>query len=460
MNFHTVLIANRGEIALRIIRACKRLGMRTVAVHSEADRGAMYLAMADKAICIGPAAPNESYLDIGAILLAAEMSGAEAIHPGYGFLSENGDFAEAIERAGLKLIGPSAAVIRLMGDKIAAKDAMRKAGVPCVPGSDGALPQSERLCREIAQGIGYPVIVKAAGGGGGRGISVVRSPSELGAAITATRSVASKSFGNPDVYIEKFLEHPRHIEIQVICDDFERCVWLGERDCSVQRRHQKVIEEAPATGIPREQIAALGEMCVKACRDIAYVGVGTFEFLFEDGVFAFIEMNTRVQVEHPVTEQVTGIDIVCEQIRVAAGLPLAFTQSDIVVKGHSIECRINAEHPFRSTPSPGKVTLWRSPVAPGLRVDTYMQSGEIVSSYYDSLIAKLVAWGSDRGECIDRLKLALEELVVEGITINSELHKLVLGDPRFALGDVNIHYLENILCERDVVGNQAAGVAS
>jgi acetyl-CoA carboxylase biotin carboxylase subunit len=449
MKFRTVLIANRGEIALRIIRACKRLGLRTVAVHSEADRGAMYLEMADKAICIGPPPPGQSYLDAGAILLAAEASGADAIHPGYGFLSENGDFGEAVEQAGITLIGPSSAVMRLMGDKIAAKEAMKKAGIPCVPGSDGALPADQSQCDAIARDVGYPVIVKAAGGGGGRGICVVRSPSELAAAIVATRAVAAKSFGNPDLYIEKFLEHPRHIEIQVLCDDFGRYLWLGERDCSVQRRHQKVIEEAPAAGIPRDQIAALGERCTAACLEIGYRGVGTFEFLYQDGVFAFIEMNTRVQVEHPVTEQITGIDIVCEQIWVAGGLPLSINQSDIVFNGHAIECRINAEDPFLSMPSPGTVVTWQSPVGPGLRVDTHMRSGASVPSHYDSLIAKLVVWGHDRPECVRRLKQALDELRVDGISINRELHKIVLNDPQFERGEVNIHFLEKLLRERE-----------
>ncbi|HVQ66861.1 MAG TPA: acetyl-CoA carboxylase biotin carboxylase subunit [Bradyrhizobium sp.] len=449
MKFRTVLIANRGEIALRIIRACKRLGLRTVAVHSEADRGAMYLEMADKAVCIGPPPPGQSYLDAGAILLAAGASGAEAIHPGYGFLSENGDFAEAVEQAGMTLIGPSAAVMRLMGDKIAAKEAMKKVGIPCVPGSDGALPPDQSQCDAIARDVGYPVIVKAAGGGGGRGICVVRSPSELAAAIVTTRAVAAKSFGNPDLYIEKFLEHPRHIEIQVLCDDFGRYLWLGERDCSVQRRHQKVIEEAPAAGIPREAIAALGERCTAACLAIGYRGVGTFEFLYENGVFAFIEMNTRVQVEHPVTEAITGIDIVCEQIRVAGGLPLSINQSDIVFNGHAIECRINAEDPFLSMPSPGSVLNWHSPLGPGLRVDTHMRSGASVPSHYDSLVAKLIVWGHDRPECVKRLKQALDELRVDGISINRELHKIVLNDPQFERGEVNIHFLEKLLRERE-----------
>jgi acetyl-CoA carboxylase biotin carboxylase subunit len=450
MKFRTVLIANRGEIALRIIRACKRLGLRTVAVYSQADRGAMYLEMADKAICVGPPPPKQSYLDAGAILLAAKASGADAIHPGYGFLSENGDFAEAVEQSGLTLIGPSAAVMRLMGDKIAAKDAMKKAGIPCVPGSDGALPADQSQCDAIARDIGYPVIVKAAGGGGGRGICVVRSPAELAAAIISTRAVAAKSFGNPDLYIEKFLERPRHIEIQVLCDDFGNCLWLGERDCSVQRRDQKVIEEAPAAGIPRDKISALGESCTAACRAIGYRGVGTFEFLYQDGVFAFIEMNTRVQVEHPVTEQITGIDIVCEQLRVAGGLPLSIEQSDIMFNGHAIECRINAEDPFRSMPSPGTVSNWQSPVGAGLRVDTHMRSGAVVPSQYDSLVAKLIVWAPNRPECVRRLKQALDDLRVDGVSINRELHKIVLNDPQFETGEVNIHFLEKLLRDREL----------
>ena len=448
MRFKTVLIANRGEIALRIIRACKRLGLRTVAIHSEADRGASYLELADRAVCIGPAPAAASYLDIGAILLAAEATGAEAIHPGYGFLSENGDFAEAVEAAGLTLIGPSSQSIRLMGDKIAAKEAMLRAGIPCVPGSIGALPADMAACEAIADKIGYPVIVKAAGGGGGRGISIVRSKSELAPAIASTRVVAAKAFGDGNLYIEKFLEHPRHIEIQVLCDEFGNCIWLGERDCSVQRRHQKVIEEAPAVGIDRALIAELGERCADVCRELGYRGVGTFEFLYQDGAFAFIEMNTRVQVEHPVTEEITGVDIVCEQIKVAGGLTLGIRQKDISFAGHAIECRINAERPFESVPSAGTVTGWDAPSGEGIRMDSHMRAGAIVPSYYDSLIAKLIVRADDRSQCIERLKAALGRLRVDGVSTNSELHQVVLENADFVRGGIDIHFLEKLLRNR------------
>jgi acetyl-CoA carboxylase biotin carboxylase subunit len=462
VGFRTVLIANRGEIALRVIRACRALGLRAVVICSEADRDAAYVRAADDSICIGPAPARRSYLDAGAILLAAEAVGAEAIHPGYGFLSENGDFAEAVERAGLTLIGPTAQVIRLMGDKIRAKEAMRKAGVPCVPGSDGALPSDPAACASLAAGIGYPVIIKASGGGGGRGMRVVRQPSELVDAIATTREEAVRAFANPDLYLEKFLEHPRHVEIQVLCDTHGNALWLGERDCSVQRRHQKVIEEAPAPGIPRDEIAALGEQCASACRAIGYRGAGTFEFLYEDGGFAFIEMNTRIQVEHTVTEETTGLDIVREQIRVAQGEPLGFQQSDVVRRGHAIECRINAENAFNGRPSPGRVTLWHCPGGPGIRVDSHMVSGADVPPHYDSMIAKIVASGTDRAECIARMKSALAELRVEGITVNAELHSFILEDKAFESGGVTIHYLEERLKRRAEAnpGAEAPGAGS
>ncbi|MBS0517088.1 MAG: acetyl-CoA carboxylase biotin carboxylase subunit [Proteobacteria bacterium] len=445
MAFRTVLIANRGEIALRVIRACRALGLRAVAVCSEADRGGTWLQAADDAVCIGPAPASRSYLDIGALLLAAEVAGADAIHPGYGFLAENGDFAEAVERAGLTLIGPAAETIRLMGDKIRAKEAMRAAGVPCVPGSDGALPLDAAVCAQLAARVGYPVIVKAAGGGGGRGMRVVRGPDELATAIATTREEAVRAFANPDLYIEKFLEHPRHIEIQVLCDHHGGALWLGERDCSVQRRHQKVIEEAPAPGIPRAQIAELGERCAAACRAIGYRGAGTFEFLYEDGTFAFIEINTRIQVEHTVTEETTGLDIVREQIRVAMGEPLLLSQRDVVCRGHAIECRINAEHGFSGRPSPGRVIRWHAPGGPGIRVDSHMAPGAEVPPHYDSLIAKIVTSGTDRAQCIARMKAALAELQVEGIDVNAELHRFVLEDETFEKGGVTIHYLEQRL---------------
>ena len=448
MAFRSVLIANRGEIALRVIRACRRLGLRAIAVCSEADRGGAWLQAADDYVCIGPAPAQASYLDASALLLAAEVTGAEAIHPGYGFLAENGAFAEAVEKAGLILIGPTAEVIRLMGDKIRAKEAMRAAGVPCVPGSEGALPADAAACAAIAEQVGYPVIIKAAGGGGGRGMRVVRQASELDAAIATTREEAVRAFANPDLYIEKFLEHPRHIEIQVLCDHHGNALWLGERDCSVQRRHQKVIEEAPAPGIPAAEIAALGERCAAACRAIGYRGVGTFEFLYEDGVFAFIEMNTRIQVEHPVTEETTGLDIVREQIRVARGEKLSLRQSDVVRRGHAIECRINAEHAFSGQPSPGRLTLWHCPGGPGIRVDSHIVSGSDVPPHYDSLIAKIVASGTNRAECIARMKSALAELQVEGIAVNADLHRFILEDAAFEAGGVTIHYLEERLRRR------------
>jgi acetyl-CoA carboxylase, biotin carboxylase subunit len=452
MAFRSVLIANRGEIALRVIRACRTLGLRAIAVCSEADRGGAWLEAADDYVCIGPAPARQSYLDAGALLLAAEVTCAEAIHPGYGFLAENAGFAEAIERAGLTLIGPTADVIRLMGDKIRAKQAMREAGVPCVPGSAEALPADPNACAAIAAETGYPVIIKAAGGGGGRGMRVVNHAAELEAAIATTREEAVRAFANPDLYIEKFLAHPRHIEIQILCDHHGNALWLGERDCSVQRRHQKVIEEAPAPGIPSDEIAALGERCAAACRAIGYRGVGTFEFLYEDGVFAFIEMNTRIQVEHTVTEATTGLDIVREQIRVAMGETLSLHQCDVIRRGHAIECRINAEHAFSGQPSPGRLTRWHPPGGPGIRVDSHMVPGAEVPPHYDSLIAKIVASGTDRAECIARMKSALAELRVEGVDVNADLHGFILEDPAFEQGCVSIHYLEERLRRRAAVG--------
>ena len=449
MGFDTVLVANRGEIALRVIRACKALGLRSVAVFSEADRGAGYLALADEAVCIGPGPARDSYLDGDAILLAALATGAGAIHPGYGFLAENAAFAEAVEAAGLTFIGPTAAVIRLMGDKISAKAAMREAGVPCVPGSDGALPADPAACAALAAAVGFPVIVKAAGGGGGRGMRVVPGPEALLPAIATTREEATRAFGNPALYLEKFLTHPRHVEIQVLCDHHGTALWLGERDCSVQRRHQKVIEEAPAPGIPRDAVAALGKRCTAACRAIGYRGAGTFEFLYEDGIFAFIEMNTRIQVEHPVTEITTGLDIVREQIRIAQGHSLSFGQADVVCRGHAIECRINAEHPTLGIPSPGRVEAWHAPGGPGLRVDTHVAAGTEVPAHYDSLLAKIIAHGPDRQSCLDRMLGALAELRVEGVTVNTALHRSVLAEPAFRQGGVSIHYLERRLAAEE-----------
>ena len=443
--FDTVLIANRGEIALRIQRACRGLGLRTVAVHSEADRDAPHVRHADQALCIGPAAPGASYLNQAAILSAAVVSGAQAIHPGYGFLSENGEFVARVEQAGLTFIGPSAACIRTMGDKVAAKRAMRAAGVPCVPGPDGSLPDDPAAVQALAREIGYPVIVKAAGGGGGRGMRVVRDEPALADALALTREEARRAFGNPEVYIEKFLLHPRHVEIQVLADRHGNALWLGSRDCSLQRRHQKVLEEAPAPGIAPAAIAAVGERCAEACRQIGYCGVGTFEFLYEDGAFFFIEMNTRLQVEHPVTEMTTGIDIVQQQIRVARGERLALSQADIRCEGHAFECRINAENPETFAPSPGRITDWVLPGGFGVRVDSHASAGYRVPPYYDSMIGKLIVHGATRADALARLRLALAEMQVGGIATNLPLHRRIVDELGFAGGGVDIHHLERWL---------------
>ncbi|OAK57082.1 acetyl-CoA carboxylase biotin carboxylase subunit [Variovorax paradoxus] len=446
--FDTVLIANRGEIALRIQRACRGLGLRTVAVHSEADRDAMYVAQADQALCIGPAAPGLSYLNQSAILFAAEVSGAQAIHPGYGFLSENAGFADRVAQAGLVFVGPSAACIRTMGDKVSAKRAMRKAGVPCVPGPDEPLPDDPAAVLDLARDIGYPVIVKAAGGGGGRGMRVVHEEAALLDAMALTREEARQAFGNPEVYIEKFLLHPRHVEIQVLADSHGNAVWLGSRDCSLQRRHQKVIEEAPAPGIDDALMAEVGERCAAACRQIGYCGVGTFEFLYEKGAFYFIEMNTRLQVEHPVTEMTTGIDIVQQQLRMALGERLSLAQADVRCQGHAIECRINAENPDTFAPSPGRITGWQVPGGFGVRVDSHAGAGYRVPPYYDSMIAKLIVHGHTRADALDRMRLALAETRVEGIDTNVLLHRALVQDDGFAAGGVDIHHLERWLQRR------------
>lgn len=445
--FDTVLIANRGEIALRILRACRTLGLRTVLVYSEADKHAPYLALADQALCIGPAAPRQSYLKQSAILAAAQVSGAQAIHPGYGFLSENAEFVAQVEQAGLRFIGPSAACIRLMGDKVSAKHAMRAAGVPCVPGPDTSLPDDPQQVRAIARDIGYPVIVKAAGGGGGRGMRVVHEPAQLLSALSVTREEAARAFGNPEVYIEKFLLHPRHVEIQILADQHGHAVWLGSRDCSLQRRHQKVIEEAPAPHISPALLAQLSERCVQACLSIGYSGVGTFEFLYEDGAFYFIEMNTRLQVEHPVTELTTGIDIVEQQIRMARGEPLTIRQADVPCHGHALECRINAEDPKSFLPSPGEITAWRLPGGWGVRVDTHAQKGYRVPPYYDAMVGKLIVHGVDREDALRRMRAALDEMQVGGISTNLPLHRELMVDAGFAEGGVDIHYLERWLKE-------------
>jgi len=446
--FDKVLIANRGEIALRIQRACHGLGIKTVAVHSEADRQAQYVQNADQSLCIGPAAPGLSYLNQTALLFAAKVSGAQAIHPGYGFLSENAGFAECIEAAGLTFIGPSAACIRTMGDKVAAKRAMREAGVPCVPGPDSTMPTDDASILAIAAEIGYPVIVKAAGGGGGRGMRVVQAEADLLAAIGLTREEARLAFGNPELYIEKFLGHPRHVEIQVLCDAHGHAIWLGCRDCSLQRRHQKVLEEAPAPGIDPALIAKVGERCAEACRRIGYRGVGTFEFLYEDGEFFFIEMNTRLQVEHPVTEMTTGIDIVQQQLRMARGEVLSVRQEDVQLNGHSLECRINAEDPITFMPTPGLIQRWEVPGGFGVRVDSHVTTGYRVPPYYDSMVAKVITHGATREEAMARMRLALSEMRVEGISTNIALHRDILDDPAFCAGGVDIHHLERWLQQR------------
>ncbi len=449
--FEKILIANRGEIALRILRACRELGIKTVAVHSEADTEAKYVRLADESVCIGPASSTLSYLNVPAIISAAEVTDAEAIHPGYGFLSENADFAERVEQSGFVFIGPRPDTIRLMGDKVSAKDAMKAAGVPCVPGSDGALPEDPKEIVKIARAIGYPVIIKAAGGGGGRGMRVVHTEAALLNAVTTTRAEAQAAFGNPVVYMEKFLENPRHVEIQVLADQHGNAVYLGERDCSMQRRHQKVIEEAPAPGIDRKLIAKVGERCAEACRKIGYRGAGTFEFLFENDEFYFIEMNTRLQVEHPVTEFITGVDLVQAQVRVAAGEKLWFRQRDIEFRGHAIECRINAEDPFKFTPSPGRISNWHTPGGPGVRVDSHVYNGYAVPPHYDSMIGKLITYGDTRDQAIRRMRIALSEMMVEGIKTNVPLHQTLMLDPRFIEGGTSIHYLEHKLADRNEV---------
>ena len=447
--FGKILIANRGEIALRIQRACRELGIKTVVVHSEADRDAKYVKLADESVCIGPAASSQSYLNIPAIISAAEVTDAEAIHPGYGFLSENADFAERVESSGFVFIGPRPETIRLMGDKVFAKAAMKAAGVPCVPGSEGALPDDPKEIVKIAKAIGYPVIIKAAGGGGGRGMRVVNTEAALINAVTLTRTEALNFFGNPSVYMEKYLENPRHIEIQVLADSHRNAVYLGERDCSMQRRHQKVIEEAPAPGILARHITRIGERCAEACRRINYRGAGTFEFLYENREFYFIEMNTRIQVEHPVTESITGIDIVQEQIRVAAGDKLRFKQRDINVRGHAIECRINAEDPYTFVPFPGKITLYHPPGGPGIRVDSHIYQGYTVPPHYDSMVGKVIAHGDTRHQAIQRMRIALSEMSVEGIKTNIALHQELLHDANFIEGGTSIHYLEKKLAARN-----------
>jgi acetyl-CoA carboxylase biotin carboxylase subunit len=440
-----VVIANRGEIALRILRACREMGIKTVAVHSTADTNLKHVLLADETVCIGPASSAESYLNMPAIVSAAEVTDAGAVHPGYGFLSENADFAERVESSGYVFVGPQAHSIRLMGDKVSAIKAMKEAGVPTVPGSDGPLGDNAEENARMAREIGYPIIIKASGGGGGRGMRVVQTEASLTSAINVTQSEALAAFGNEVVYMEKFLERPRHVEVQVLADNHGNAIHLGERDCSMQRRHQKVIEEAPAPGITEEQRQSIGERCVRACQEMGYRSAGTFEFLYQDNEFYFIEMNTRVQVEHPVTEMVTGVDIVREQLRIADGEKLSFTQDDIVVRGHAMECRINAEDPKTFMPSPGMVQLWHAPGGPGVRVDSHLYSGYKVPPYYDSLVGKVIAHGSDRKQAIARMRNALSEIVIEGIKTNVPLHQEIFQHAAFQTGGTDIHYLEKRL---------------
>jgi len=445
--FGKVLIANRGEIALRIQRACRELGIKTVVVHSTADREAKYVKLADESVCIGPPPSRESYLNIPAIIAAAEVTDAEAVHPGYGFLSENADFAERVEKSGFKFIGPSPEVIRMMGDKVAAKRAMIAAGVPCVPGSGGALPDDPKEIVRTARAVGYPVIIKAAGGGGGRGMRVVHTEAALLHAVNTTKAEAAAAFNNPELYMEKFLENPRHIEIQILADHYGNVIHLGERDCSMQRRHQKVLEEAPAPQLPTKLREKIGQRCAEACKKIGYRGAGTIEFLYEQGEFYFIEMNTRVQVEHPVTELITGIDIVQQQIRVASGERLALRQKDIEFKGHAIECRINAEDPFRFTPSPGRILTWHMPGGPGIRVDSHAYANYVVPPHYDSMIGKIICYGDTREQAIARMTIALSEMAVDGIQTNVPLHRRIMRDTHFQEGGTSIHYLESMLTD-------------
>lgn len=440
-----IVIANRGEIALRILRACKELGIKTVAVHSTADRCLKHVRLADESVCIGPPPSTESYLNVPAIISAAEVTDAMGIHPGYGFLSENADFAERVEQSGFTFIGPTADTIRMMGDKVAAIKAMKKTGVPTVPGSDGPLDNDDETNLKLGRKVGYPVIIKAAGGGGGRGMRVVHSEATLLQSITMTRTEAATAFNNDVVYMEKFLQNPRHVEIQVLADTHGNAIHLGERDCSMQRRHQKVVEEAPAPGISKQLRAEIGERCAKACQDIGYVGAGTFEFLYENNEFYFIEMNTRVQVEHPVTEMITGVDIVREQLRIASGMELSYKQKDVKIRGHAIECRINAEDARTFIPSPGKVTAYHAPGGIGVRVDSHLYTGYSVPPHYDSMIGKLITYGEDRDTAIARMRTALDEMIIEGIRNNIDLHRDIIRDANFEKGGTNIHYLEKKL---------------
>ncbi|MDO8342557.1 MAG: acetyl-CoA carboxylase biotin carboxylase subunit [Cellvibrio sp.] len=445
--FDKILIANRGEIALRVLRACKELGIKTVAVHSQIDRDLKHVRLADESVCIGPNPSPKSYLNVPAIIAAMEITDAEAVHPGYGFLAENADFAERVQKSGFTFIGPDPAVIRMMGDKVEAIKAMKKAGVPTVPGSDGPVPEDHDECMKIAKRIGYPIIIKAAAGGGGRGMRVVHTEAALINSIHVTQAEAKAAFGDGTVYMEKFLQNPRHVEVQILSDGQGHAIHLGDRDCSLQRRHQKVLEEAPAPGIPQEIREATYASCVKACIDIGYKGAGTFEFLYEDGRFYFIEMNTRIQVEHPVSEMVTGIDLIKEQIRVCSGLPLSYKQSDVVIRGHSFECRINAEDPKTFMPCPGLVKGFHAPGGLGVRVDSHLYNGYTVPPNYDSMIAKIITFGDTREIALNRMRNALDETIVDGIRTNIPLQQMLVRDPEFRKGCVNIHYLEKKLAE-------------
>ena len=440
-----VLIANRGEIALRVLRACREMGIATVAVHSEADKDSLHVKLADESVCIGPAPSPQSYLYIPAIIAAAEVTGADAIHPGYGFLAENANFAEQVEQSGFIFIGPRADTIRLMGDKVSAKQAMQEAGVPCVPGSDGALPDDSETIIKTAAKVGYPVIIKASGGGGGRGMRVVEREEDLIKSVEMTKAEAGAAFGNPMVYMERYLQRPRHVEIQVLADEHGNAIYLGERDCSMQRRHQKVIEEAPAPGITAREREKIGKACIEACKRIGYRGAGTFEFLYEDGEFFFIEMNTRVQVEHPVTELISGVDIVQEQLRVAAGEKLQYKQKDIVLEGHAFECRINAEDPYNFIPSPGLIESCHLPGGFGIRVDSHIYQGYRIPPNYDSLIGKICVHGKTREQAMAKMRVAMAELAITGIKTNADLHRDLFRDPGFSDGGVSIHYLEQWL---------------
>ena len=448
-----VLIANRGEIALRVLRACREMGIATVAVHSEADRDSLHVKLADESVCIGPAPSPQSYLHIPAIISAAEVTGADAIHPGYGFLAENANFADQVEQSGFVFIGPRADTIRLMGDKVSAKHAMIAAGVPCVPGSEGALPDDDAEILRIADQVGFPVIIKASGGGGGRGMRVVEKKEDLLKSVEMTKTEAGAAFGNPMVYMERYLQKPRHVEIQVLADEHGNAIYLGERDCSMQRRHQKVIEEAPAPGITQAEREAIGQACVDACKRIGYRGAGTFEFLYENGEFFFIEMNTRVQVEHPVTELISGVDIVQEQIRVASGLPLQYTQEDIILEGHALECRINAEDPYNFIPSPGLIESCHLPGGFGVRVDSHIYQGYRIPPNYDSLIGKICVHGKTREQAMAKIRVAMAELAITGIKTNTALHRDLFADPGFQEGGVSIHYLEKWLEARKAKQN-------